>query len=477
MKHDCRQYYIGGEWVEPLGASDFPIISPATEERIGTVALASAPDVERAVAAAVQAFPDWAATTPAGRKAVLRRVHDAYRAHQDSIATAISAEMGAPMALATGAQAPSGLEHVSAMLEVLETFEFERTEGSTRIVLEPVGVCGLITPWNWPVNQIACKVVPALAAGCTMVLKPSEIAPLSAVEWARVMHEARVPPGVFNFVHGDGPVAGTALAAHPDVDMVSFTGSTRAGAEVARSGAATIKRVHQELGGKSPSILLDDADLDKAVKAGVLAIVQNTGQSCNAPSRMLVPAAQLERVEAVARAVLDKVSVGDPADPRTRVGPLVSKAQFERVQGLIGRGVAEGARLVAGGPGRPPGLTRGWYVRPTVFSGVSNDMTIAREEVFGPVLAIIPYRDEEEAVRIANDTPYGLSAYVWSGDPARAQRIARRIRAGMVHINGAPLDNMAPFGGYKQSGNGREWGAHGLREFLEVKAVMGGTIP
>ncbi len=477
MQHVCREFYIGGEWVEPLGARELPIINPATEERIGTVALASAADVDRAVAAAVAAFPDWAASTPAMRRAALQRLRDAYRAHQAAVAAAISMEMGAPMSLATGAQAPSGLEHIDAMLEVLETFEFETLQGSTRIVLEPVGVCGLITPWNWPVNQIACKVVPALAAGCTMVLKPSEIAPLSAVEWTRIMAEARVPPGVFNLVHGDGPEAGAALAAHPDVDMVSFTGSTRAGAEVARAGAPTIKRVHQELGGKSPSILLDDADFDKAVKAGVLDLVTNTGQSCNAPSRMLVPATQLERVEAIAKAVIGRVRVGDPADPQTRVGPLVSKAQFERVQGLIERGIAEGARLVAGGPGRPDGLHRGWFVRPTVFSGVSNDMVIAREEIFGPVLAIIPYRDEEEAVRIANDTPYGLSAYVWSADPARAQRLARRIRAGMVHINGAPLDNLAPFGGYKKSGNGREWGAHGLREFLEVKAVMGEAGP
>lgn len=477
MQHVCREYYIGGEWVAPLGARDLPIINPATEERIGTVALASAADVDRAVAAAVTAFPDWAASTPAARRAVLRRLRDAYRAHQAAVAAAISTEMGAPISLATGAQAPSGLEHIDAMLEVLETFEFETLQGSTRIVLEPVGVCGLITPWNWPVNQIACKVVPALAAGCTMVLKPSEIAPLSAVEWTRIMAEARVPPGVFNLVHGDGPEAGAALAAHPDVDMVSFTGSTRAGAEVARAGAPTIKRVHQELGGKSPNILLDDADLEKAVKAGVLDLVTNTGQSCNAPSRMLVPASQLERVEAIAKAVIGRVRVGDPADPQTRVGPLVSKSQFERVQGFIERGIAEGARLVAGGPGRPAGLRHGWFVRPTVFSGVSNDMVIAREEIFGPVLAIIPYRDEEEAVRIANDTPYGLSAYVWSADPARAQRLARRIRAGMVHINGAPLDNLAPFGGYKKSGNGREWGAHGLREFLEVKAVMGEAGP
>jgi aldehyde dehydrogenase (NAD+) len=340
-------------------------------------------------------------------------------------------------------------------------------------VLEPVGVCALITPWNWPVNQIACKVVPALAAGCTMVLKPSELAPLSAVAWTRVIEEAGVPAGVFNLVQGDGPVVGAALAAHPDVDMVSFTGSTRAGAEVARNAAPSIKRVHQELGGKSPNLLLDDSDLGRAVKAGVLAVMQNSGQSCNAPTRMLVPEPWLDEVEEVAREVVNAVRVGDPADARTQMGPLVSQAQWQRVQSLIEKGIAEGARLVAGGPGRPEGIGRGWFARPTLFSQVSPDMTIAREEIFGPVLSILPYRDEEEAVRIANDTPYGLSAYLWSADPVRASRVARRLRAGMVHINGAPLDNRAPFGGYKMSGNGREWGAHGLREFLETKAIMG----
>jgi len=394
-------------------------------------------------------------------------------AHSEAIAASVSAEMGAPVTLARRAQAPSGAGHIAAMLDVLADFPFERDEGRTRIVLEPVGVCALITPWNWPVNQIACKVVPALAAGCTMVLKPSELAPLSAFAWTRVIEEAGVPAGVFNLVQGDGPVVGAALAAHPDVDMVSFTGSTRAGAEVARNAAPSIKRVHQELGGKSPNLLLDDSDLGRAVKAGVLAVMQNSGQSCNAPTRMLVPEPWLDEVEEVAREVVNAVRVGDPADARTQMGPLVSQAQWQRVQSLIEKGIAEGARLVAGGPGRPEGIGRGWFARPTLFSQVSPDMTIAREEIFGPVLSILPYRDEEEAVRIANDTPYGLSAYLWSADPVRASRVARRLRAGMVHINGAPLDNRAPFGGYKMSGNGREWGAHGLREFLETKAIMG----
>ena len=473
MDFEHRQFYIGGAWVAPLDPTDYPIISPSTEEQIGVVALGTAADADRAVAAARQAFPGWSATSPAERRSVLARLLRAFDAHSEAIAASISAEMGAPITLARRAQAPSGAGHIAAMLDVLADFPFERDEGRTRIVLEPVGVCALITPWNWPVNQIACKVVPALAAGCTMVLKPSELAPLSAFAWTRVIEEAGVPAGVFNLVQGDGPVVGAALAAHPDVDMVSFTGSTRAGAEVARNAAPSIKRVHQELGGKSPNLLLDDSDLGRAVKAGVLAVMQNSGQSCNAPTRMLVPEPWLDEVEEVAREVVNAVRVGDPADARTQMGPLVSQAQWQRVQSLIEKGIAEGARLVAGGPGRPEGIGRGWFARPTLFSQVSPDMTIAREEIFGPVLSILPYRDEEEAVRIANDTPYGLSAYLWSADPVRASRVARRLRAGMVHINGAPLDNRAPFGGYKMSGNGREWGAHGLREFLETKAIMG----
>jgi aldehyde dehydrogenase (NAD+) len=342
--------------------------------------------------------------------------------------------------------------------------------------LEPVGVCALITPWNWPMNQVAAKVVPALAAGCTMILKPSEFSPFSAVIWAEVMHEAGVPAGVFNLINGTGIEVGAALASHPDVDMVSFTGSTRAGTEVARLAAPTVKRVHQELGGKSPNILLDDADFAKAVKESVMHVFQNSGQSCNAPTRMLVPANRLAEVEALAKKVAEKVTVGDPTSQDTEIGPVVSSLQFERVEGFIAKGIAEGAKLVAGGEGRPEGLSKGYYVRPTIFSNVNNDMVIAREEIFGPVLAILPYRDEEEAIRIANDTPYGLAAYIWSNDLARAGRVGRRIRAGRVTINGAAGDMNTPFGGFKKSGNGREWGEHGLRDFLEVKAVLGAEV-
>jgi aldehyde dehydrogenase (NAD+) len=342
--------------------------------------------------------------------------------------------------------------------------------------LEPVGVCALITPWNWPINQVAAKVVPALAAGCTMVLKPSEFAPFSAIVWAEVMHEAGVPAGVFNLINGTGIEVGAALASHPDVDMVSFTGSTRAGTEVARLAAPTVKRVHQELGGKSPNILLDDADFARAVKASVRHVFENSGQSCNAPTRMLVPANRLAEVESLAKKVAETVTVGDPAGQGTDIGPVVSRIQFERIAGYISQGIAEGAKLVVGGEGRPEGLSKGYYVRPTIFSNVNNDMVIAREEIFGPVLAILPYRDEEEAIRIANDTPYGLAAYIWSNDLARASRVGRRIRAGRVTINGAAGDMNTPFGGFKRSGNGREWGEHGLRDFLEVKAVLGAEV-
>jgi aldehyde dehydrogenase (NAD+) len=355
----------------------------------------------------------------------------------------------------------------------LKTFKFEELHGNTRLVQEPVGVCALITPWNWPMNQVAAKVVPALAAGCTMVLKPSEYSPFSAILWAQVMHEAGVPAGVFNLINGDGPSVGAPLSLHRDIDMVSFTGSTRAGTEVARNAAASVKRVHQELGGKSPNVLLDDADFERAVTKSVLHVFQNSGQSCNAPTRMLVPAAKLAEVEAIARRVTATVVVGDPASEKTTVGPLVSKLQFDRVEGYIEKGIAEGAKLVTGGAGRPEGMAKGYFVRPTIFSGVRNDMTIAREEIFGPVLCILPYESEDEAVQIANDTPYGLAAYVWSQDNVRARRVGSRIRAGQVALNGASGDMKTPFGGFKMSGNGREYGEFGLRDFLEVKAVIG----
>ena len=471
--YDYRQFYIDGAWVDPAVAKEFQVINPATESVAGVISLGAAPDVERAVAAARRAFDAYSRTTPAERLALLERVLAAYRARYEDIAHAISTEMGAPVSLARGSQTRIGVGHIEAMIDVLKTFKFEERRGNTRLLQEPVGVCALITPWNWPMNQVAAKVIPALAAGCTMVLKPSEYAPFSAVLWAKVMHEAGVPAGVFNLINGEGGEVGAPLAMHPGVDMVSFTGSTRAGTEVARAAAATVKRVHQELGGKSPNVLLDDADFDDAVKRSVLHVFQNSGQSCNAPTRMLVPAARLAQVEAIAKRVTDGVVVGDPTVAATAVGPVVSKLQFERVERLIEKGISEGARLVTGGLGRPEGLDTGYFVRPTIFSDVRNDMTIAREEIFGPVLCILPYDSEEEAVRIANDTPYGLAAYVWSKDLARAQRVGGRIRAGQVALNGASGDMKTPFGGFKMSGNGREYGEFGLRDFLEVKAVIG----
>jgi aldehyde dehydrogenase (NAD+) len=470
---DCRQFYIDGKWVPPTTAQDFPVINPATEKQIATISLGTAADVDKAVSAARRAFESYSETSPEERLALLQRIIEVYEAKYEEMAETISQEMGAPMWLARAAQAAAGLGHFSEMKNVLAAFAFEELRGSTLMRKEPIGVCGLITPWNWPVNQIACKVAPALAAGCTMVLKPSEIAPLSGYLFTQILHEAEVPAGVFNMINGDGPTVGAAIASHPDVDMVSFTGSTRAGVAVATAAAPTVKRVTQELGGKSANIILDDADLGHAVVAGVQACVMNTGQSCNAPTRMLVPRSKMAQAAAAAKRAAEAVIVGHPAAEGTRIGPLASAAQFEKVQRLIRKGIEEGAELVTGGPGRPDGFSKGYFVKPTVFANVRNDMTIAREEIFGPVLSIIPYEDEADAVRIANDTPYGLSGYVTSGDLARARGIAKRIRSGNVHINGAHLDFSGAFGGYKQSGNGREWGEAGFEEFLELKAVFG----
>ena len=470
---DYRKFYIDGEWVFPAQQSTLDVINPATEGVAGVISLGSKTDVDRAVGAARRAFESYSRTTREQRIALLAKIVEIYTRRLDEVAQAISEEMGAPLdAVARPMQAPAGLGHFQVALALLENFEFEKRQGSTLIVREPVGVCGLITPWNWPANQIGCKVAPALAAGCTMVLKPSEIAPFDAHILAEILHEAGVPKGVFNLVDGDGPTVGAAIAAHPDVDMVSFTGSTRAGILVDKAAADTVKKVALELGGKSPNIILEGADLEQAVGHGVLVMMNNTGQSCNAPSRMIVPRIHLPAVEAIAAAVAAQVVTGDPQDATTTMGPQSSEAQWNRVQSLIEKGIGEGAKLVAGGPGRPEGLEHGYYTRPTVFSEVGNDMTIAREEIFGPVLCIIPYDSEEEAIRIANDTPYGLSSYVYGKDAADARRVAARIRAGNVHINGAGLDVFAPFGGYKQSGLGREWGAFGLEEFLEVKAVF-----
>ena len=470
---EYRQFYINGEWVDPVKPNSFDVINPANEEVCAHISMGSEEDVNRAVAAAKAAFKSYSRTAVKERVELLESCAAVYQKYYNDIADAIREEMGAPKELAAGAQAYCGLGHLQEAAKILKTFKFEEELGPHRVFKEPIGVCGLITPWNWPVNQISCKVAPALAVGCTMILKPSEVAPLSAYLFAQVMHEAGVPAGVFNMVNGDGPVVGTALSKHPDVDMMSFTGSTRAGSLVAQNAAPTVKRVTQELGGKSPNIVLEDADLEKAVTGGVMHMFQNTGQSCNAPSRMLVPRAKLAEAEAIAAKVAEKVKVGDPAADGTTMGPVVSEVQFNKIQGLIEKGIAEGARVVAGGPGRPEGISKGYFVRPTVFSGATNDMTIAREEIFGPVLTMIPYDTEEEAISVANDTPYGLAGYVQSGNIDHARAVAARIRAGNVNINGASGGFDVPFGGYKQSGNGREWGAHGFTDFLEIKAVAG----
>ncbi|MEX2494617.1 MAG: aldehyde dehydrogenase family protein [Woeseia sp.] len=470
---EMLQFYIDGKWADPVTPKTLEVVNPATEEICGHISMGSAADVDKAVAAAKNAFAGFSMSTREERVVLLERILEVFARRHDEIASAIMDEMGAPWKLAKNAQAASGPQHLQAALEILKTYPFEESLGTTRVLKEPIGPCALITPWNWPMNQVAVKVAPALAAGCTMVLKPSELAPFSAMLFAEILHEAGVPPGVFNLVNGDGPTVGTALCSHPDIAMVSFTGSTRAGVAVAQNAAPTVKRVAQELGGKSASIVLEDADFDKAIARGVSACFENAGQSCNAPTRMLVPRSRLEEAASIAAKRAAATQPGNPEDEQTRMGPVVSETQWNKIQSLIEKGIEEGATLVCGGTGRPEGLAKGWYVRPTVFSDVNNDMTIAREEIFGPVLTIIPYDDEDDAVRIANDTLYGLSGHVMSSDLEHARRIAARLRTGMVHINGAPLDAMAPFGGYKHSGNGREWGAHGLNEFLEVKSIYG----
>jgi aldehyde dehydrogenase (NAD+) len=470
---DCRKFYIDGKWVNPSEGRDWQVTNPATEEPLATISLGNSTDVDKAVAAAKKAFDSFSQTTVAERLALLQRVIEIYKAKSEEMAQTISQEMGCPLSLARAAQAPAGLGHLAEIVKVLEHFQFEEVKGSTLMRKEPVGVCGLITPWNWPMNQIAAKVAPALAAGCTVVLKPSEMAPLSAYLFTQILDEAGVPAGVFNLVNGDGPTVGAAIAAHPDVAMVSFTGSTRAGVAVALAAAPTVKRVTQELGGKSAHIILDDADLDTAVKEGAQACFRNSGQSCNAPTRMLLPRSKMAQAIAAARKTAEATNVGDPRADATNIGPLASQAQFDKVQRLIHVGIAEGARVIAGGPDRPEELSKGYFLKATVFADVRNDMTIAREEIFGPVLCMIPYEDEEDAIRIANDTPYGLSGFVSSGDVERARRVAKRIRSGNVHINNARVDFGGCFGGYKQSGNGREWGEAGLTEFLELKAIFG----
>jgi aldehyde dehydrogenase (NAD+) len=471
MKH-ARQFYIGGQWVAPSTTETIDVINPATEQPITSVAMGAEQDVDAAVAAARGAFAAFSATSRGDRLDLLDNIIAVYARRLEELADIVSQEMGAPLSLATAAQAPVGLAHFGTARAVLADFEFERPLGSTLLVREPIGVCGMITPWNWPLNQITCKVAPALATGCTMVLKPSEVAPLNAILFAEILDEAGVPAGVFNLVHGDGVTVGACLSAHPGLDMVSFTGSTRAGIEVARAAAPTVKRVAQELGGKSANIILDDADFEAVIARDMGVMCMNSGQSCDAPTRMLVPAARMDEAAAIASAAASAIVVGDPREATTRIGPVVSATQYGRIQQLIEKGIGEGARLEVGGTGKPDGLQAGYYIRPTVFSHVSNDMTIAREEIFGPVLVLIGYEDDDDAVRIANDTLYGLSGYI-SGDSDRARSMARRIRSGNVRINGAGPDFNAPFGGYRRSGNGREWGALGFDEYLETKAIMG----
>ncbi len=467
--------YIAGKWVAPLSSTvTLDAINPATEEVCATIALCGPDDVDQAVAAARAAFDGYASTSLEERIALTEKLIAVFERRYDEMVSAISTEMGAPYDLSFNSQAECGPGHLKETIKAARAMAWDSPIGSTGdLTYEAVGVCVLVTPWNWPMNQLAAKVGPALIAGCTMVLKPSEVSPLSAQLFAEFIDEAGFPTGVFNMVHGTGAMIGEALTGHPDVDMVSFTGSTRAGIQIAKSAADTVKRVSQELGGKSANIVFADSGLEAAVTRGVLHCFGNTGQSCNAPTRMLVEASVYEEAVAVAAKVAQSVTLGDPMDKGPHLGPVVSKAQFDKIQGLIQVGIDEGARIVAGGVGRADGFDRGYYVKPTVFAGVHNDMTIAREEIFGPVLVMIPFKDEADAIRIANDTPYGLAGYIQSGDLERARRVARKVRAGSVYLNGNGQDYCSPFGGYKQSGNGREWGAFGLHDFLEVKVING----
>jgi aldehyde dehydrogenase (NAD+) len=467
------KFYIDGAWVDPAVLLPLGIVNPATEETFAEISLGSAVDVDRAATAARRAFATYSVTSVEERLSWLQKIIEGFRARLPELARMMTLEMGAPITFATQRQATVALFHFEEAARVLAHYQFEERMGDGIVRREPIGVCGLITPWNWPLNQVASKVAPALATGCTVVLKPSEIAPLSAMLFAEIVDEAGVPPGVFNLVNGDGPIVGETIAAHPEIDMVSFTGSTAAGVRVAKLAADTVKRVAQELGGKSANIILADADLRAAVIQGVHACYTNAGQNCQSPTRMLIPRAQREAAFAAAREAVDTIRLGDPLDPASTMGPLVSQAQFEKVQDLIQSGVDEGATLVAGGTGRPTELNRGYYVRPTVFGDVTPQMKIAREEIFGPVLSIMSYDTEDEAIEIANDTPFGLAGFVQSRDSERARTVAHRIRAGRVYLNGAPFDRSLPFGGYKQSGNGREFGVFGFEEYLEVKAILG----
>ena len=467
------RFFIGGAWRAPLGPARGRIVNPATEEMIAQFALGDDADVEAAVAAAREAFPGWSRSASGFRVGLLDRLASLLEERTDLIAQCLSLEMGAAIGYARAAQVPLAIAHVTTARDVLAGFSFVEQRGQTAITREPIGVAALITPWNWPLYQITAKVAPALAAGCTVVLKPSELSPLSALLFAEAIQDAGFPAGVFNLVQGDGPGVGAALAAHPDVDMISITGSTRAGIAVAQAAAPTVKRVAQELGGKSPNLILPDADLLRAVSLGVAAAFRNLGQSCSAPTRMIVPRAMLAEVEAIAREAAVQIVVGDPLAESTTHGAIANRAQFDRIQAMIGVGIAEGAKLVIGGQGRPNGLEAGFYARPTIFSEVRSGMRIAQEEIFGPVLCILPYETVEEAISIANDTVYGLGAHVQGRDMDRARQAAAQIRAGQVHLNYPAWDSHAPFGGFKQSGNGREYGLEGMMEYLEVKSILG----
>ena len=471
---NLTKFFIGGRWVEPLSSATLPVMNPATEAQIGTVAMGNAADVDRAVAAAKAAFEGFSATSKLVRLDLLHRLKAATERRFEDLAQAMRMEMGAPITMARAAQADAAIGHLQGFIDALEELEERKVLASGDILLrEPIGVCGLITPWNWPMNQIALKVIPALATGSTCILKPSEHTPISAMIYAEIIHEAGYPPGVFNLVNGDGPTVGAALSRHPDIQMMSFTGSTRAGIAVTRDAAETVKRVTLELGGKSPNLVFADCDLEARVAASVRECMFNTGQSCDAPTRLLVERSCYGEALRIAKQTADSITVGDPTQEGDHIGPLFDKIQYDRVQAMIKVGLAEGATLLAGGPGRPEGLAKGWFVKPTIFADVSNDMRIAQEEIFGPVLVIIPFADEAEGIAIANDTPYGLAAYVQTGDPERALRVAARLRAGAIHINGGGFNYGSPFGGYKQSGNGREGGIMGLEDYLETKTLHG----
>ena len=471
---NLTKFYINGEFVDPSSKETLEIINPATEEEIGIVALGSTIDVDKAVYSARKAFSVSSKLSKKDRLDILETIRENYKKRYRDVSEAIRLEMGAPVKLAEGAQTATGLGHLKTAMRVLEKHKFEYKHEDYIVREEPIGVCGLITPWNWPINQIVSKFAPAFAAGCTVVLKPSEIAPLSAMIIAEIIHESQIPPGMFNLVNGLGNVVGEAMSSHKDIDMMSFTGSTRGGVAVAKASATNVKRVSQELGGKSPNLILDDNSFTTSITNGVIHVMGNSGQSCNAPTRMLVPKSRHDEAITIAKSALEKVKVGDPLDLNSNLGPLVSKNQFDKVQKLIKKGIEEGANLVAGGTGRPNGYEKGFYARPTIFGNVSNQMVIAKEEIFGPVLVIIPYDDLEEAISIANDTIYGLAAYVTGEDREKCLEISRELRAGQISINYGSSGPSAPFGGYKQSGNGREKAEWGLTEFLEVKAIMSG---